>query len=65
MLTLARHRQPLQTGKAIAVARRRSAGFGPILILTLFVLAGLIWLLIGGAVMRGAPAPGPRIDHSL
>ena len=66
MLTQARQLQPPQTpGKAVAVARPRPAGFEPVLLLTLFVLAALIWLLIGGAVMRGTPAPGPRIDRSL
>lgn len=56
MLDLARHHQPLKIRKAIV---------GPLLILAVFVVAGLIWIVIGGAVMRGAPAQGARISNSL
>jgi len=38
---------------------------GPLLVFSLFVLAGLIWLAVGSAVMRGAPAQGARIGRSL
>jgi len=43
----------------------RKAVVGPFLILCLFVLAGAIWLVVGGMVMRGAPGPGARINASL
>ena len=57
MLAQAQQLTPLPIQKTIAMAPPRLAALGPILILCLFVLAGLIWLAIGGAVMRGAPAP--------
>ncbi len=56
MLDQAHHQHAPPIRKGIA---------GPLLILCLFVLAGLIWLVIGGAVMRGAPAQGARTASSL
>ena len=56
MLDQARHHQPLPIRKSIA---------GPLLFLCIFVLAGLIWLVIGGAVMRGVHEHGPRTASSL
>ena len=53
MDTSARHLQTLsarQTMRAVAV-------------LGLFALVSLIWLIVGPAVMRGAPPP--RIERSL
>ena len=34
-----------------------------LLVLGLFALVSLVWLIVGPAVMRGAPAP--RIERSL
>ncbi len=65
MFAQANQLTPLPIRKTIALAPARAAAVGPILILCLFVVAGVIWLMIGGAVMRGGPAPGPRIDRSL
>lgn len=58
--------RPLREAGAVALARSRAADLEAALILTLLVLAGLVWLLIGQAVMRGAQAgQGPRTDASL
>ncbi len=65
MFAQAHQLTPLPIPKTVAIASARAAALGPILILCLFVVAGVIWLMIGAAVMRGAPAPGPRIDRSL
>ena len=63
MLAPALHMDPSPIRKAILAIRPPAIGFGPLLILCLFVVAGLIWLVVGGAVMQGAPAP--RIKPSL
>jgi hypothetical protein len=57
MLAPALHLDPLPIRKAMVAIRPPVVALGPILVLCLFVAAGLIWLVIGGAVMQGAPAP--------
>ena len=56
MLAPARHFQPLQIAKTIAAAPARPVSVEAIAALCVFVLAGLIWLAVGGAVMRSAAA---------
>jgi hypothetical protein len=43
----------------------RKATVGPLLILCLFILAGLVWQVFGGAVMRSAQPPAHRTTSSL
>ncbi len=65
MLAPARHLQPLPIAKTIALTAR-PVSVEAIAVLCVFVLAGLIWLAVGGAVMRSAtPAPGTGKITSL
>jgi hypothetical protein len=50
-----------------AVASARAVSIGAVMLLCLFLVAGLIWVAVGGAVMRAgsAQAPAPRIRASL
>lgn len=58
MLAPARHLQPLPIAKPIALSAR-PVNVEAIAVLCVFVLAGLIWLAVGGALMRiGPAAPG-------
>lgn len=56
MLDQAPHHQPLAIRRSIV---------GPLFMLCLFMLAGWVWLMVGAAVMRGAPAQDPRTASSL
>jgi hypothetical protein len=56
MLRQVRQIQPFPNRKTVV---------GPLLILALFLLAGLVWLAVGGTVMRGAPRQAPRISSLL
>lgn len=51
--------------RQIQPSPHRKATLGPLLILCLFILAGLVWQVFGETVMRGAPRQGPRISSSL
>jgi hypothetical protein len=50
---------------AAALARKSAADLEAALMLGLLVLLGLIWLVIGASVMRGAHGPAPRAGASL
>ncbi len=65
MLAMAPQLQPLPIPRTTALAPVRAISAGTVAILCLFLLAGLIWIAVGGAVMRAAHAPAPRIRTSL
>lgn len=56
MMLQARQIQPLPIRPAI---------LGPALILCLFMLAGLVWAMVGARVMQGAQHPAPRTSSLL
>ncbi|HEX4096177.1 MAG TPA: hypothetical protein VHX64_05575 [Caulobacteraceae bacterium] len=51
--------------RQIQPVSNRKATLGPLLILCLFILAGLVWQVFGGAVMRSAQPPAHRTTSSL
>jgi hypothetical protein len=57
----------LPTPKTVAVASAQAVSIGAVMLLCLFLVAGLIWMAVGGAVMRAgsAQAPAARIRTSL
>jgi hypothetical protein len=67
MLAQAPQFPALPTPKTVAVASAQAVSIGAVMLLCLFLLAGLIWVAVGGAVMRAgsAQAPAPRIRTSL
>ncbi len=65
MLATASHLPALQVPRTGVAASGRAVSLGAVAILCLFLLAGLIWVAVGGAVMRAIQSPAPRIRASL